>query len=245
MQRYIVKPYDSLFSIAHRFGVTYTQLLAANPQILNYNYIKLGQIMSIPGIPPSIAPVQLEAIMSNAEGIIDDINKEDWNNANIKLSIIKSDFDVLMPIIMTNSFSPSLIYNINNAITKLGEEIASKKSYESRSLANFITLYTSYLLDYYKAEIPTDLDKLNYLGRAIILNAEIGDWKTATDNFDYLNVIWEDLRTKIPSEYSRDIMAFNQIIDSLGQLIEKQDSAQTIIKANEMIGKIQTLEELF
>jgi len=243
MYRNIVKSYDTLLSIANRFGVKHTQFFAANSQILHNNYIIFGQ-MPMPGIATfTIAPEQLQAIKTNAENIIDDINNQDWNNANNKLSVIKSNFDELQSLIITDSVSPSLLYNINSTIMKLDEEIASMKSYESRVLSNLITLYTSYLLDYYKAEIPTDIDKLNYAGRAIILNLEKFDWNTANDNFDFVNVIWKDLKPRVPSEYNQDIMDLNQIIDSLGQLIEKQDSAQTIIKVNDMLDKIDILEE--
>lgn len=246
MQRYVVQPYDTLFSIAHRFGVAPTSILSANPQILHHNYIVVGQIMSIPGVPISIiAPKQLEEIESNAENIIDDINMQDWNKANSKLSAIKNTFNELKPILQANSISPSLIYNINSAIIKLDEEVALKKIYESSVQANLITLYISYILDYYNVEIPTDIDKLDYLGRAIILNTEKNDWNSVNDNLDYVNVIWKSLKTRFPSKYNQDIIEFSQIIDSLGQLIKSKDAAQIIKKANDMLNKVYTFEEYF
>lgn len=294
MQRYIVQPYDTVFSIAHRFGVTYTQVLAenpkinkpeqifvgqiinipnytyivhpgdtlnkiakqfrvpysllisTNPQILHHNYITVGQIMSIPGVPISvIAPTQLEAIELNAENIMDAIDMQDWNIANSELSIIKNNFSELKPILQSNLISPSLIYRLDIAITNLDEEIASKREYESRAQANLITLYASYILDYFKTEIPTNFNKLKFSGREIILNAEKNDWDSIDDNIDYVNVIWKDLQTKFPSGNNQLIIEFNQIIDSLGQYIKSKDSAQTINKANDMLEKIDTLEENF
>jgi len=245
MHRYIVKPYDSLNSIANRFGVTYTQLLAANPQILRHNYIAVGQIMSIPSIPISaIAPEQLQAIIASAEGIIDDINNQDWNNAGDKVILIKSDFAELEPMIIT-SIPPNLIYNLNNAIINLEEEVAMKNSYESRVQANLITLYISYILDYYKTEIPACIVRLKYSGREIILNVENNNWSSANDSLDFINVVWENFQKKVPSGHERDINEFSQIIASLGRFIENQDSAQTIKTANDMLDKIAALEEIF
>jgi len=56
-QTYTIRPGDSLFGIASRFGLTVEQLLAANPQITNPNLIQAGQVIVIPppnaGVPPA------------------------------------------------------------------------------------------------------------------------------------------------------------------------------------------------
>ncbi len=52
---YTVRPGDTLFQIAKRFGVTVDAILAANPQITNANMIMPGQVITIPTeeAPPS------------------------------------------------------------------------------------------------------------------------------------------------------------------------------------------------
>lgn len=244
MQRYIVKPYDTLFSISYRFGVTYAQLLAANPQILHRNYITVGQIMSIPGAPISAtAPEQLELIESIAEGIMDDIDKQDWGSAGGKVSLIKSNFAELEPMIQ--SIPPNLIYNLNSAIINLEEEVASQNAYESKVQANIITLYISYILDYFKTERPACTIRLKYSVRKLILNVENNNWTSAEDDLDFINVVWKNFKTLLPSGYDMDIDEFSQIVDSLGQFIKNRDSAQTIRTAYDMLDKIAALEEIF
>lgn len=51
---YTVRPGDTLFQIARRFGVTVDAILAANPQITDPNRIMPGQVITIPveGAPP-------------------------------------------------------------------------------------------------------------------------------------------------------------------------------------------------
>ena len=56
-QLYKVRPTQSLFSIARRFGVTVEDILAANPQIVNPDLIFVGQIICIPSVPPTPKPV--------------------------------------------------------------------------------------------------------------------------------------------------------------------------------------------
>ncbi|MDW5299328.1 MAG: LysM domain-containing protein [Sedimentibacter sp.] len=243
MKRYIVKPYDTLLSIAHRFGVTYAQLLAANPRVLQSNHITVGQIMAIPCEPLPIAPVQLEVIMSNAEGIIEDINNQDWDNAGDKVSLIISNFAELEPMIQ--SIPPNLIYNLNSAIINLAKEVASQNKYESKVQANIITLYISYMLDYFNMEIPPCIYRLKYSGRKIILNVENNNWSSADDDFDFVNVVWKNFQKMLPIGNDMNIIEFNQIVNSLGQSIKNRDAAETIKMANDMIGKIVALEEIF
>ena len=50
---YVVRPGDTLFAIARRFGVTLEQLLAANPQITDPDRIFPGERINIPAaVPP-------------------------------------------------------------------------------------------------------------------------------------------------------------------------------------------------
>jgi LysM repeat protein len=57
---YTIKAGDSLYGIATKFNVTYDQLLAANPQISNPDFIVIGQVINIP--PPSyVAPTATPA----------------------------------------------------------------------------------------------------------------------------------------------------------------------------------------
>ena len=55
-QLYKVRPTQTLFSIARRFGVTVADILAANPQIVNPDMIFVGQVICIPRVPPTPKP---------------------------------------------------------------------------------------------------------------------------------------------------------------------------------------------
>jgi spore coat assembly protein SafA len=46
--RYTVRPGDTLFIIANRFGITVNEILRINPQITNPNIIFPGQVINIP-----------------------------------------------------------------------------------------------------------------------------------------------------------------------------------------------------
>lgn len=237
---YIVAKGDTLNRISQHFNVPFNLLVSANPKIIHDKYITIGQQISIPTLQPP--PAQLKEIESAAEDIMNAINMQDWDEANSKLATIKNNFDELKPIFIENSISPSLIDELDGAINNLGDELALKKAYESKMHANHITLLVSYILDYYKDKTLTDIDRLYFLGREIILNAQKNDWDAAIDNLDYVNVIWKNLEPKLKSVGKQDITEFSQTIDSLGQFIENKDSAQTIKQANEMLNQVSKLK---
>jgi spore coat assembly protein SafA len=54
--RYTVRPGDTMFLIAQRFGVSLNALIAANPQISNPNLIFPGQIICVPSAPSAVCP---------------------------------------------------------------------------------------------------------------------------------------------------------------------------------------------
>ena len=50
-QLYTVKPTNTVFSLARKFGVTVEEILDANPQIVNRDIIFVGQVICIPNRP--------------------------------------------------------------------------------------------------------------------------------------------------------------------------------------------------
>ena len=69
---YIVRPGDTLFSIARRFGVSVGAILAANPYLSNPNFIYSGERLVIPGrqgvaYPPPSAPTSPAPVSGQAQ----------------------------------------------------------------------------------------------------------------------------------------------------------------------------------
>ena len=61
-QFYTIRPGNTIFSISRGFSVPVEAILAANPQIANANVIYVGQVICIPGAPPSACNLQVTAL---------------------------------------------------------------------------------------------------------------------------------------------------------------------------------------
>lgn len=60
--QYLVRPTDTLFSIAQRFGLTVNLLLAENPQIVDPALIFANQVINLvvtPPLPPQLGTIQI------------------------------------------------------------------------------------------------------------------------------------------------------------------------------------------
>lgn len=51
--QYLVRPGDTLFTIAQQFGVGLNNLIAVNPQIVNPDIISVNQVINLPVSPPA------------------------------------------------------------------------------------------------------------------------------------------------------------------------------------------------
>lgn len=190
-------------------------------------------------------PTQLDTIESDSEDIIDDVAKNDWTAAQNKVSDIKTNFSDLKPILVSASVSTDIINGLSSAIDGLDTAVSAKKSYDSRVQANQISKYVPDFYDYYTVTIPTDVSRLDYLGREIVLNVENSDWPSASSNYETASGLWSNLKSKLNSTYKNDIDSFQSNMDALKSAIDKKDSAETTTQANALLENVDTLETDF
>ncbi|MDD3062791.1 MAG: LysM domain-containing protein [Massilibacteroides sp.] len=243
MQKYTIQPNDTLYLIAKKFKIPLAQLIKANPEIANPNLIHIGQTITIPDLPPVLK--QLDTIESNAEDIMDDIYAKGWQKAKDKVNIINTNMDALIPYLQQAMVPNNLITDIQNAMKKLEENVAQKNSLQALFDANQITRYIPDILDYFKVIIPTDVSRLDFLGRQIILNVEGNDWNSTNENYTASNKIWGRLKPEMNAKYSNDISDMGQILSALKDSISGKEYRAAINNANKMLDLVDVLETDF
>ncbi len=243
MQKYTIQPNDTLYLIAKKFEIPLAQLIKANPEIANSNSIYIGQTITIPDLLP--IPKQLDTIESNAEDIMDDIYAKDWQKAKEKVDIINTNMSELIPYLQQAMVPNHLITDIQQAIKSLEKNVALKNSLRALFEANQITSFIPDILDYFKVVIPTDVSRLDYLGRQIILNVEGNDWTAANDNYTTAKKVWERLKPELNTKYSNDISSMDQLLSALQDTISRKEYQATINNANKMLDLVDVLETNF
>lgn len=191
-------------------------------------------------------PTQLDSIESDSEDIIGDVTNNDWTAAQSKVNNMKTNFSNLKPMLVSASVEANTIDKLSSAINGLENAINAKKSYDSRVQANQVSKYIPDVYDYYTVTIPTDVSRLDYLGREIILNVENSDWSSASGNYKNASILWDTLKVKMNSTtYKKDINSFQSNMNALKAAIDKKDSTETTSQANAFLENVDTLEADF
>lgn len=145
---YKVRSQDTLNKISQRFNIPINLLLSLNPQIMYNGNILVGQQIFITNKNlTNELPKQTIEIESNSKSIMDDIDNENWNQAQNKLNLIKKDFNDLKPTLHSQSIPIDLINTIDNAIIALETEINLKNVHEAKVHAYIIFEYFPDILD--------------------------------------------------------------------------------------------------
>lgn len=243
MQQYIVKPNDTLYFIAKEFKVPLAQLIRANPQIVNPNMIDEGQIIIIPDLIP--IPEPLETIESSAEDLIDLIYRADWQKANGMVNELRTTMNELVPLLQDALVPDQLIFGVNAAIRSLEQNIAQRSTFPAISQANRITQYIADILDYFEVIVPTNVKRLGYFARQMIVNVELNDWAEANQNYLRAKTAWEKLKPELAEEYKKDAAELDRILSRLNEAIARKDYQSTINYANKMLDAVGMLEADF
>lgn len=243
MQQYVVKPNDTLYLIAQQFDVPLAQLIKANPQIANPNMINIGQTINIPSLLP--IPDQVSLIESDAVKAINDVFAGDWQSANSRVNEIRTAMNQVTPALQAAQVPNNVIVGLNTAIRNLEQSIAQQKGFLAISWANRITQLIADVLDYFAVVVPTDVIRLAYFARQIIINVEQNDWAEAYQNYRRALSVWQELQTELEARYSVDVAAVNQTLDNLKSTIDRKDYQGAINSAAKLLSLIDTLARDF
>ena len=72
----------------------------------------------------------------------------------------------------------------------LETKVQAKNAYAAKVKANAITRVIPDIYDHYQVTVPTDLGRLDYLEREILLNVEKGDWTAARNTAAEVLRVW-------------------------------------------------------
>lgn len=238
MQQYVVKPQDTLYLISREFNIPLVQLIRANPQITNPNLIYEGQTINIPSMLP--VPEQIDIIESNAVAMIDDIYRADWQSADRRIDEVRTAMNTLVPILQGAEVPNDIIFELNATIRTLEQNIAQRRSYQAISQANRVTQILADVLDYFNVIVPTDLMRLAYFARQIIVNVEQNDWAEALQNYRRATDVWHRIRPML-SAYVSIVTEMDRIFAALLGSINNRDYRTAIEGASSIIDLMEQL----
>ena len=243
MQQYTVQPNDSLYLIAKKFKIPLAQLIKANPEIDNQNLLYIGQIITIPDLPP--VPEQLDTIEINAENILGSIYTRNWQGAMSGANVIGTNMTELAPLLQQALVPNRLTADLQRAARGLESSVTLRNSLQALYQANQITRYIPDILDYFNVIIPTDAGRLRYLGRQIIFDVNGNDWAGANATYLTAKTVWNRLKPSLSARYGSDAANFDQALSDAHDPIVRKDYQAAIENANKMLDLVDVLRADF
>ena len=86
---------------------------------------------------------------------------------------------------------------------------------------------------------------MDYYGREISLNAEGKDWISANANLIKTKDIWNTLKSKLNTSYSKDAAKLDSSITNLDKYIASKDATHTMKEASNLLDIVDVLESDF
>lgn len=190
-------------------------------------------------------PSELDALESGAEDIIDQINSGDWAQAQSTVNAMKQYLADLEPSFRAAGVPEALVNEIRTRLTMLEAQVRAKNAHAAKVQANAITRVIPDIYDHYRVTVPTDLGRLDYLGREILLNVEKGDWAAARNTAAEVLRIWTRLKPTLNAAAQKSAADFESTVNALIADVGRQDSAATTRDANALLDKVDVLEQAY
>lgn len=190
-------------------------------------------------------PAQLDELESAAEDIMDDADSGDWAKAQQKVDTIKKDLAALEPVFQSAGVSSSLIDGIKTPLASLEQQVGAKNALEVKVQANQITKVIPDIYDSFQVAMPTDLGRLDYLGREVALNAQKGDWTAAASSMGEIENVWARLKPNLNSTAQQSAADFESSVNALASDVGKQDANAVSTDSTALLDKVDVLEKAY
>ena len=190
-------------------------------------------------------PGELDKLESAAEDIMDDADSGDWTKAQQKVDTIQHNLTALESSFQTVGVPSQLIDGIKTPLADLKKQVQAKNALQTKVEANRITKVIPDIYDYYQVTMPTDLGRLDYLGREVALCAEQGDWAAAGDSMNQIMDVWGRLKQSLNSAAQKSAADFQSSVDALSGDVSKQDASAVAKDSTALLDKVDVLEKAY
>ena len=190
-------------------------------------------------------PRQLDELETAAEDIMDDAGAGNWTKAQQKVDTMKKDLTALGPVFQSAGVPSSLVAGIQTPLKSLEQKVKSKDAMGTKVQANQITKVIPDVFDYFQVTTPTDLGRLDYLGREVALNAQQGDWTAAGSNMTQIKQVWARLKPNLNTAAQKNADSFESSVNTLSGDVQKQNATAVAKDSTTLLDKVGVLEKAY
>jgi len=191
-------------------------------------------------------PVSLQTIEGTAEDIIDVVPNDDWNQVAADVSDLTAAWRAYSARAKTDGASDALVSRFDGALNALETAADGHQAQETMQASNDLSAATIELYGLYDPVVPTDIGRLDVLGRQIVLDVAQPDWGATGTTMTELSSTWERVKSSILEHDGSDVATqFDANIRSLDKALSEKNSDAMTIQAKIALDIVDAMEGLY
>ena len=181
-----------------------------------------------------------------AEDLVDYVQASNWNKVKLKINEINNLYNSYRSEVIQNKLSPQLLDFYSMYVEQLNSALNAKNSDQIAFAANQITGIGVDFASHFKQKIPTEVSRLDYLGRELLLEAKDNNSIAVNRRLGDIDETWSVLKPDIVSHNgNKQAKVFESLVSKIKSLKSQLNSAEYRKTVNKYSDQIDNLEKLF
>ena len=192
-------------------------------------------------------PDRLNSIEEATEDIIDIVPANRWNDITKDVREIDGAWASYQDRAVDDGADASLVARVTESLTRLRTAAGAQQGPETAQAANDVSAATVELFGLYKTGRPTDIGRLDVLGRQVVLDVERGDLGAATAEVTKVDSIWKGgLRDDIVAHQGRAVAAqTDTVLGAIDRAAASADGPTLVGQTKVFLEVVDAMERLY
>lgn len=189
-------------------------------------------------------PVAFAQMEGYAEGIAETYKQPNWSTLSQTTAQLRKLWKATSPTLKADSKDVTAFdlefYNLENAVRQ-------RSSWKAAHSANALTFV---LIDLQNnllpaSKVPVAVGKMDFWGREIALQAQVGQWNSTMAGVQQLNVLWKSLRAQVLMNDLPLTQKVDSSIEKLAKAVRLQATSNTLKYSALILERVDDLESNF
>lgn len=167
----------------------------------------------------------------------------EWKKNEQLIEEIHQNWNAFEPQAIKNGIRPEIITRFENQINLLTIKVIDRERYESQLAANNAAQYIPDFLELFETGSPSDLSRLKYLTRDVMLKVEANNWDEAESIINEMPLIWSRIRNEMKNKDEESMTMIEFAITDLSNAIKTKEKALVRIKADILERNLNNLKD--
>jgi hypothetical protein len=194
----------------------------------------------------SAVPEDLIVIEEQAEDIFDFAPRNDWARISEDITKVQTAWNAWQQQASNSNANSAPQDALRRALARLETAATQHEQAATLQAANDLSAAVIDLFDLYQPTIPTDIGRLDVLGRQITLDVAAGDWTKAEETLTSTQAVWAQIKPSVLAHAGADAATqYETSLQQQAELLSAKAAVQLIAEANHGLELVDALERLY